>query len=214
MQQKNNDQKIDNRLIGELIETLIQAAIDAQMLHARDRVYVRNRVMSLMKVDAFPHMHSHLQRCTIADALDSLIAYAVKCNIIDGHLNNRDQLASNVMNCFLPHPSAIEAEFARRYEHLPEEATSYFYELSRNSQYIQTNRIKKNVHFNETTPYGTIDLSINLSKPEKDPEEIKRERNQIQQGSYPACMLCIENEDMKDGSVILVERTTVLSISI
>lgn len=194
MQQKTNDPEIDNQLMAELIETLIQAAIDAQMLPARDSVYVRNQVMSLMSVEAVPNKVSAIESWTIADALDTLIAYAAKCNIINDEIDHRDQFASKIMNCFLPQPSAIEAEFARRYKHSIEAATSYFYELSKNSQYIQTNRIKKNVQFNATTPFGTIDLSINLAKPEKDPEEIKRERSQNLRSSYPSCLLCIENE--------------------
>src|SRR5699024_9204164 len=76
----------------------------------------------------------------------------------------------------------------------PIAATDYFYELSKNSNYIQMNRIQKNVHFKADSPYGELDITINLSKPEKDPEQIKREREMKSNVDYPKCVLCVENE--------------------
>ncbi len=79
------------------------------------------------------------------------------------------------MNCFVARPSVINAIFQEKYNNSPKEATDYFYELSKNSNYIQMNRIKKNIHFKAETIYGEMDITINMSKPEKDPEQIKRE---------------------------------------
>src|SRR5699024_106713 len=76
----------------------------------------------------------------------------------------------------------------------PEKATNYFYQLSKNSNYIQMNRIAKNIHFKADTIYGELDITINMSKPEKDPEQIKREKALKQDINYPPCVLCIENE--------------------
>ena len=81
-----------------------------------------------------------------------------------------------MMNCFVARPSVINAVFHQKYEQSPLAATEYFYHLSKNSNYIQTKRIEKNISYQMETPYGTMDITINLSKPEKDPEQIKRER--------------------------------------
>ena len=86
------------------------------------------------------------------------------------------------------------ARFQKKYEKSPQEATDYFYELSKNSNYIQMNRIQKNIHFKAETIYGEMDITINMSKPEKDPEQIKRELELKSDINYPKCLLCIENE--------------------
>ena len=84
--------------------------------------------------------------------------------------------------------------FKKNIVNSPQQATDYFYELSKNSNYIQMNRIQKNIHFKADTIYGEMDITINMSKPEKDPEQIKRESELKQDVDYPKCLLCIENE--------------------
>src|SRR5699024_4825531 len=91
-------------------------------------------------------------------------------------------------------PSTVNQTFNQKYEKSPIAATDYFYELSKNSNYIQMNRIQKNVHFKADSPYGELDITINLSKPEKDPEQIKREREIKSNVDYPKCLLCVENK--------------------
>src|SRR5699024_10228854 len=106
----------------------------------------------------------------------------------------KEQLQANLMNCLLPLPSQVTSTFYEHYREHPEQATNYFYELSKQSNYIQMNRIAKNIQYKTDSPYGKLDITINLSKPEKDPEQIKRERKLKQSNHYPLCLLCRENE--------------------
>src|SRR5699024_7170462 len=105
----------------------------------------------------------------------------------------KEILTANIMNCFVARPSVVNKTFYKKYKESPIAATDYFYNLSQNSNYIQMNRIKKNVHFKADTQYVNLDITINLSKPEKDPEQIKREREK-ETVDYPKCLLCVENE--------------------
>src|SRR5699024_5740146 len=114
--------------------------------------------------------------------------------IISNALDATEILRANIMNCFVARPSVINNTFYDYYDASPEKATDYFYALSKNSNYIQTERIKKNIHYTSETVYGEHDITINLSKPEKDPEQIKRERKTKQTIHYPKCPLCAENE--------------------
>src|SRR5690625_5405398 len=98
------------------------------------------------------------------------------------------------MNCLIAPPSIINETFQKKYQQLSMDTTTYFYELSKNSNYIQMNRILKNIHFKSETIYCDMDITINMSKPEKDPEQIKRERAIKQEINYPKCPLCMENE--------------------
>ena len=112
---------------------------------------------------------------SIPNLLDKIIAYATENNVIDNVFDDKEILSATIMNCFVERPSVINAIFQKKYSNSPKNATDYFYELSKNSNYIQMNRIKKNIHFKATTIYGEMDITINMSKPEKDPEQIKRE---------------------------------------
>ena len=93
----------------------------------------------------------------------------------------------------MPRPAQVQAEFAKRYEVSPKEATDYFYKLSQDSDYIRRYRIAKDRKWKVESPYGEIDITINLSKPEKDPKAIAAAKN-AKASSYPKCMLCVENE--------------------
>src|SRR5690625_3947639 len=97
-------------------------------------------------------------------------------------------LTANIMNCMIPKPSVVHEIFYRKYVKSPVDATDYFYNLSQDSNYIQMKRIQKNTSFKVDTPYGEMEITINLSKPEKDPEQIKRESiKQEQVINYPKC---------------------------
>ncbi|GGB48483.1 galactose-1-phosphate uridylyltransferase [Lentibacillus populi] len=172
---------------------LIQRAIREKLIEKADHIYVRNQVMHLLSLESFPEHVDNPTNGTIPDLLEKLVSYAIDHNVIADVFDEKEMLAANIMNCFVARPSVVNAVFQEKYQHSPEEATDYFYKLSRNSNYIQTNRIKKNIHFKAETTYGVMDITINLSKPEKDPEQIKREREMKQTVHYPKCVLCVEN---------------------
>src|SRR5699024_12607023 len=107
---------------------------------------------------------------------------------------DKERLTAKLMDRVVARQSNIQHHFDEKYEASPQAATDYFYELSKNSNYIQLKRIAKNVHFQADTVYGSLDITINLSKPEKDPEQIKREKELKQTLNYQPCVLCRETE--------------------
>ena len=112
-----------------------------------------------------------------------------------------------IMNCLVPRPAQVQKTFAEKYEESPEAATEYFYKLSQDSNYIRRYRVKKDMKWKVDSPYGKIDITINLSKPEKDPKAIAAARN-AKNTAYPKCLLCMENEGMQDVLTIRQEKTT------
>lgn len=181
-------------MIYQHIEGLIQQALDKQLIDRQDEIYVRNQVLSLLQLDSYPETKVEPTTDSIPNILEKIIAYAIDNGMIEDVFDDKEVLAANIMNCFIARPSVINETFYEKYARSPKEATDYFYHLSQHSHYIQTNRIAKNIHFKADTVYGELDITINLSKPEKDPEQIKRERELKQDINYPKCVLCIENE--------------------
>ena len=176
----------------DLINRLITIAIENTLITKRDAIYVRNRIMALYRVTEYT-VPSEKCFLNFYETLDALADIAVNNGFIEDTLAEKDIFTSTIMNVFLPSPQGIEDDFWKAYEHSPTSATSYFYQLSQNSNYIKMNRIAKNVEFKASSPYGPLDITINLSKPEKDPKEIARLKN-APASHYPSCLLCIENE--------------------
>lgn len=181
-------------MIYEHIQGLIQKAIETKLIHASDRIYVFNQLLSLLGIESCSEITEQITEDTIPNLLEKITAFAVENNIIENIFDDKEILSANIMNCFVARPSIINETFQQKYKNSPKEATDYFYELSKNSNYIQMNRIKKNIHYKTETAYGKMDITINMSKPEKDPEQIKREREFKTISDYPKCVLCIENE--------------------
>ena len=177
-----------------LIEQLISQVISAGLIKERDRIYCRNQILGLLKMESFEEPVLTKTDKTIPQLLTEIVEYAITKQVITRALDDRDQLKAQIMNVFLPSPSAVNDQFNSLYQQDPIKATDFFYHFSQTSHYIQTERIAKNIHFQSDTDYGKIDITINLSKPEKDPLQIKREREMKQTSHYPTCLLCSENE--------------------
>ncbi|MDQ0428608.1 UDPglucose--hexose-1-phosphate uridylyltransferase [Planomicrobium stackebrandtii] len=181
-------------MVYENLEGLLDKALESRLIEAADTDYVRNQVMNLLGLESFPENAVEPADDTIPNLLENLIAYAIEQGVIMDIFDDKEILSANIMNCFVARPSVINAAFNEKYAESPIDATDYFYELSKNSNYIQMNRIQKNISYKTDTAYGQMDITINLSKPEKDPEQIRREREMKQTLSYPKCLLCKENE--------------------
>ncbi len=181
-------------MIYEDINGLIHNAINTELIYKSDLIYARNQVLSLLSLELFPENNKVASNDSIPNLLDKIIDYAVENKVIENVFDDKEILAANIMNAFVARPSVINEIFQTKYKVSPVEATDYFYQLSKNSNYIQMNRIEKNIHFKADTRYGEMDITINMSKPEKDPEQIKRERNMKRDIDYPKCLLCVENE--------------------
>lgn len=184
--------------IYQLIQELLDKGKHKQLIEREDEVYVRNQILLLLKLDSFIENKSMSTLREIPDILEGIINYACQEQIIEDALGEREILSSTIMNCFLSKPSVINQTFYQKYQENPVEATDYFYRLSKDSNYIQTKQISKNVSYKVDTEYGEIDITINLSKPEKDPKQIAREKaSPTLSVNYPKCLLCRENEGYK-----------------
>lgn len=183
------------------LKRLVQSAVTAELISVEDAVYARNQIMSLLGLADFPEQpegDTELEQALvhdIPDLLDELVLFAVRKGIIEDLLDEKEILNSKIMNVFMPKPSDVNKAFYKKWEQSPATATDYFYKMSQNSNYIQTKSIRKNINYKVNTSYGDLDITINLSKPEKDPKEIAREKERKNAAShYPKCLLCKENE--------------------
>jgi UDPglucose--hexose-1-phosphate uridylyltransferase len=181
-------------MIYQLVQQLIDQALAAQLIEREDEIYARNQVLSLLHLAEFKD--DEVVGATIheiPDLLEQIIDYACEQGIIENIFDEKEIFSSNIMNCFIARPSSVNQLFYEKYQQSPETATQYFYDVSKNSNYIQMQRIRQNIEYKVTTEYGELDITINLSRPEKDPKSIARERA-AKQTAYPKCLLCIENE--------------------
>ena len=128
--------------------------------------------------------------------VDRLLIQAENNQVITDHQAERDMLEAQLMDLMTPPPSVVNAYFAQYYSKDPVQATDYFFKLSKDNDYIKTREIARNIIFPAKTEYGELEITINLSKPEKDPKWIAAERK-LKKVGYPECMLCMENEGYK-----------------
>ena len=162
----------------EEIYKLAEYGIRTKLIDSSDRVYTINRILEIYGEDTFeidPLLCELIQNCELklTDILEQLTQIAYERGLIpnDG-ITQKDLFDTKLMGVLVARPSQIISEFEELYKVSPEQATEYFYELSQNTNYIRRDRIKKDVKWKYMSPYGEIDITINLSKPEKDPKAI------------------------------------------
>ena len=180
-------------MLYEAIKKLVQYGISTGLTPESERVYTTNLLLDIMKEDNYEDVPCDLENINLEDVLAELLNEAVKRGIIGDSITYRDLLDTKLMNCLMPRPSQVQAEFWDKYKISPEAATDYYYKLSQDSDYIRRYRIKKDRKWTVDTEYGTLDITINLSKPEKDPKAIAA-AGKAKSVSYPKCQLCMENE--------------------
>lgn len=172
------------------LEQFVTAVIKSPSQYtAMDRIYVHNRVLGLVG-EGEPVAAADEQLTSLTDAL---VQTAINNGKIEATQSDRDILADQLMDLVTPLPSALNQRFWDNYQVSPKTATDDFFKLSKANDYIKTRAIAKNVVFPAKTDFGDLEITINLSKPEKDPKAIAAARNQPQDG-YPLCQLCMENE--------------------
>ena len=174
------------------IKKLVEYGISTGLMPACERIYATNLLLDLFHEDEYIDVDIQ-EEIVLEEVLKELLDEAVARNIIEDSIVYRDLFDTKLMNCLMPRPSQVQAEFAKRYEESPEAATDYFYKLSQDSDYIRRYRIAKDRKWKVDSAYGEIDITINLSKPEKDPKAIAAAKN-AKQSAYPKCQLCVENE--------------------
>ena len=164
------------------------------LIEKSDKVYVRNRLLALLKLDSYEETVSFCEGVDeLGGILNSITDFAVEKGLIEDSIVYRDIFDTAVMDILSPYPSTVINEFNNLYKNSPKEATDYFYKLSCDSNYIRRDRIKKDVKWTVDSEYGEIEITINRSKPEKDPKAIAAAKFSADV-SYPKCQLCVENE--------------------
>lgn len=181
-------------MIDNAIKKLVEYGIQKGLISEVDKIYVTNRILEvLQKADYLPEFAETSLQIDLEDILKEILNYAIEKGRIENSAASRDLFDTKIMGCLVPSPHEVISKFQELYKQSPSKATDWYYEFSKNTDYIRTYRIKKDLRWSCETSYGNLDLSINLSKPEKDPKDIAAAKNAVL-SSYPECMLCAENE--------------------
>jgi UDPglucose--hexose-1-phosphate uridylyltransferase len=178
------------------IERLLQYGLKKSLISKWDVDYTRNRILEVLRLDNVDTVEIEDENLdSPVEILEEILDWAAENDRIEENtVTYRDLFDTKIMGCFVARPSEIIRKFYEEYENKgPETATKHFYQFCQNVHYIRTDRIAKNEHWFTPTKYGDIEITINLSKPEKDPKAIAAARL-MKQGSYPKCLLCKENE--------------------
>lgn len=179
-------------MLSENIKRLVQYGIDAGLTPECERIYTTNLLLELFHEDDYEEVEVNGGK-ELEEILGELLDEACSRGIIENSVVYRDLFDTRMMNCLMPRPAQVQETFWKKYEESPEAATDYYYKLSQDSDYIRRYRVKKDWKWTVDSPYGEIDITINLSKPEKDPKAIAAAKN-AKASSYPKCLLCVENE--------------------
>lgn len=175
---------------SKLVEQFITQVIANSDYTELDRIYLCNHVFSLVGDKA-------IEAVTYSENLLDLKEELVDIAQANGHcgktVSEREVLGAQLMDLIVPRPSQVNYRFWQTYQTNPQQAIADFYQLSKRSDYIKTHAIAKNIYFTSTSKYGDLEITINLSKPEKDPKEIAAARD-AKVTNYPPCQLCMENE--------------------
>ena len=175
------------------ISRLLHFARQKGLIAPEDEVYAANRLLDVLHVEDYVPEEVDETLETATPILECMLDYAAEKGLIEGTTDERDLFDTRIMDCVMPRPSEVVRAFRAYYEESPREATDYYYALSIASNYIRKARIDKNIAWKTATEFGDLDVTINLSKPEKDPRDIAKAKLAKAAG-YPKCLLCRENE--------------------
>lgn len=188
-------------MIQVAIRKLVAYGIKTGLVLPEDKIYITNRLLEMFALEELEDLDEetlakveNTQPEELEEILSEMLDYAYETELIeDNGVVYRDLFDTKIMSVLMPRPSEVIRTFNELYEKSPKEATDFYYKLSCDSDYIRRYRIKKDMKWLAPTQYGELDITINLSKPEKDPKAIAAAKNAKQSG-YPKCLLCMENE--------------------
>ncbi|WDC79402.1 UDP-glucose--hexose-1-phosphate uridylyltransferase [Ligilactobacillus ruminis] len=172
----------------DLIRKFVEQVIEKSDYTELDKYYLYNHVLHLVG-----KCEKECQEASIIDVKDALVEQAVLNQKIDDLSSSKDSLGCELMDLITPIPSVLNQRFNEMYAQDKKQAIDDFYELSKADDYVKTKAIAKNIYFKTPTDYGNLEITINLSKPEKDPKQIALAKKLAPSG-YPLCQLCMENE--------------------
>ena len=173
-----------------ILDAFVTAVIAASDYEEMDRIYLKNRVMSRVGEEG---LDAPAHKADLIALKDQLVEIAVANNKIQDSMAAKDSLGAELMDWITPSPSQVNHCFWETYRQSKEDAIADFYALSKRNDYIKVEAIAQNIAFEAETPYGSLEITINLSKPEKDPKDIAAAKL-AKASHYPACQLCFENE--------------------
>ena len=173
------------------IKKLIAYGREKGLIDPMDTTYCTNRLLEALHIEDYDEPAEELPGVDLDGTLDELLEYAVEKGLCEDSIVYRDLFDTKLMGCITPPPSAVAREVWGDYKQSPEKATDRFYKFSCDTNYIRRGRIARDVRWKTQTEYGELDITINLSKPEKDPKAIAAAKTAKQSG-YPKCMLCRE----------------------
>jgi len=179
-------------MIDLSIEKLVNYALQKGLIEDCDRVWAENALLSALHLDSFTRPEE-TENAELKPILAELIAYGVENGLLDDSITEKDLFDSRLMGLLTPRPSDVIGKFRALYAEAPKKATDYYYDLSRATDYIRTYRVVKDLKWKSATEYGELDITVNLSKPEKDPKAIAA-AGKAKASGYPKCLLCREAE--------------------
>ncbi len=179
-------------MLSKYIKELTEYGKRTGLLPECEQTYAVNLLLDCFQEDSYEEP-GEVEERPLEDILKDLLDEAVKRELITDSVAYRDLFDTKLMNCLTPRPAQVQETFRRKYDENPEEATDWFYQFSQNTDYIRRYRIRKDQKWKIDSPYGELDITINLSKPEKDPKAIAAARKSASV-TYPKCQLCFENE--------------------
>lgn len=181
-------------MINSAIKALVDYALERRLIEPCETVWAINNILDVLKLDSYSQPSEESFAGDLADILNILLDDAYERGVLrDNSVTARDLLDSELMGRLTPRPAQVRNMFEELYREQPEKATDWYYQFSRDTNYIRTDRIKKDMRWQVQSEYGVLDISINLSKPEKDPKAIAAARD-LPVSDYPRCQLCVENE--------------------
>ena len=173
------------------ISALIRYGLSKGLFEPCDEVYMTNRLLELLQLDSYEAEES--RPMALEEILQGLLKDAVARGLCTDDVTGRDLFDTALMGALTPPPREVRSKFASLYEKSPEEATEWYYRFSQDTDYIRRYRVQRDLRWKTATEYGNLDITINLSKPEKDPKAIAAAKAAPSSG-YPKCLLCVENE--------------------
>lgn len=180
-------------MIYDSIKKLVVYGIEKGLIEKEDETYTINQIIDALGIAEYKEPEEKFTAPDLEETLKELCDYACEQGIIENSTVYRDLFDTRLMGFLTERPSSVIKKFYALYEESPEKATDYFYKFSQDTDYIRRYRIKKDVKWKVGSDFGDIDITINLSKPEKDPKAIAAAKAAKQSG-YPKCNLCRENE--------------------
>ena len=177
--------------INSYVSALVQYGLSKHLFEEDDKIVVTNRILDILKLDCFEPVECGI--LPLEQILKGILDDAVTRGICSDDITSRDLFDTRLMGIMTPFPREVRKTFDLLYQNNPKEATNWFYKFSQDTDYIRRYRIQKDMRWKTMTEYGSLDITINLSKPEKDPKAIAAQKLAKQSG-YPKCQLCVENE--------------------